>query len=99
MKVQITPYTVDANGKKTYGTPFDLTGSVPAEQVSGFDLNGKNELELIEAIRASSVDVRDRGNQANQLSFQINRTHDSGGAAAYFVFTHLIALPRVGRVD
>lgn len=98
MNISITPFTLDEAGGKVYGTPINLTGTEAAEQVSDFQLNGRNEIELGQAIAAGGIEPFDRGNQQNTITFRISRTHADPGSAAHFLFAHLMTLPPVGRV-
>jgi hypothetical protein len=75
------------------GTPIPLTGTKPTEGVSGGAISHSRIMEAIARIRADSMRYRPRQNAAHQITFAINREHDSEGAAALYWLTHAQSLP------
>lgn len=63
-----------------------------ADSVDGFSLNGQQQVQWLDAVRAASSIPANRGNQRTTLSFRIERQHADLPTAEAFVLQHWAAL-------
>lgn len=84
MKIEIgESYTLIAGGLES-----------PEDQA----VNAQEAVQLIEAIRAASIQAINRGNLARVHTFQITRSYDSIGAAELALFKHPGEIPKSGDI-
>lgn len=88
MKITIEPAT---------GRPFELAGhghTSPAD----LRINGELVAETAEYLRATVVDVFNRGNRRTSVTFSVTREHASVEAAQLYLLRHEVNVPRSGLV-
>lgn len=74
---------------KIYFNDYELVRGVHMqEQALNLKINGKREVQITKALRASSVKAMGRGNLQTHISFEVGRRHNSQQEAAHHVLTH-----------
>jgi hypothetical protein len=84
--------------KPAGGSPFELAGHGVTSPI-GLRINGAIVADVAEYLRASSVEVFDRGNLRTVISFSVTREHASVEAAQSYLVQHAVTVPRSGLVE
>lgn len=64
----------------------------------GLEFNGERQLQVDDGPRWTEVQVRDRFNERNDISFTVNRLHASIIAAERYCIEHPKKVPRLAKV-
>jgi len=64
----------------------------------GLEFNGERNLQIDEGARWVEIQVRDRLNERNTITFTVNRLHASIAAAERFCIEHGKTVPRLAKV-
>lgn len=87
---------MDITFTPTGGPPFALTGDTPDAGAQKLQGGGQGLLQILQPILAESIGLRDRRIDRIKLSFEVERTHASAGAAMAYWLQHLAAVRGVG---
>lgn len=74
----------------------DISSTGRLQGVSGWQLDGERDVQVIKGIRAVEVTPVDRQNTATSLKFTVTRDHDTIEAAELFAMTHELELANKG---